>query len=113
RLRGRALLLVICWRSEAVPPGHRLRRLALDLVRDGRAAIVSPARLDEGEVATLVQAADPNDAVPDLARRVYVESEGLPLFVAEYLAALRAGGDQAEDSLPSEVRSVLDARLGG
>ena len=113
RLRGRALLLVIAWRSEAVPPGHRLRRLALDLVREGRAAIVSPARLDEGEVATLVQAAHPSDAAPDLARRVYVESEGLPLFVAEYLAALRAGGDPAEELLPTEVRSVLDARLGG
>ena len=113
RLRGRALLLMICWRSEAVPPGHRLRRLALDLVRAGRAAIVSPARLDEDEVATLVQGAQPSDTVPDLARRVYVESEGLPLFVAEYLAALRAGGDSAEDSLPTEVRSVLDARLGG
>ena len=113
RLRGRALLLVIAWRSEAVPPGHRLRRLALDLVREGRAAIVSPARLDEDEVATLVQAAHPSDAVPDLVRRVYVESEGLPLFVAEYLAALRAGGDPAEELLPTEVRSVLDARLGG
>jgi DNA-binding SARP family transcriptional activator/predicted ATPase len=113
RLRGRALLLVIAWRSEAVPPGHRLRRLALDLMREGRAAIVSPARLDEGEVATLVQAAHASDAVPDLVRRVYVESEGLPLFVAEYLAALRAGGDPAEELLPTEVRSVLDARLGG
>jgi tetratricopeptide (TPR) repeat protein len=113
RLRGRALLLVIAWRSEAVPPGHRLRRLALDLMREGRAAIVSPARLDEGEVATLVQAAHASDAVPDLVRRVYVESEGLPLFVAEYLAALRAGGDPAKELLPMEVRSVLDARLGG
>ena len=113
RLRGRALLLVIAWRSEAVPPGHRLRRLALDLVRQGRAAIVSPARLDEDEVATLVSAAHSSDDVPDLVRRVYVESEGLPLFVAEYLAALRAGGDPAEEALPTEVRSVLDARLGG
>ena len=112
RLRGRPMLLVIAWRSEAVPPGHRLRRLALDLVRERRAAIVSPARLDEDEVATLVQAARPSDAVPDLVRRVYVESEGLPLFVAEYLAALRAGGGPAEELLPTQVRSVLDARLG-
>ena len=47
---------------------------------------------------------------PDLARRVYLESEGLPLFVAEYLAALHGGG--AEELLPVEVRSILDARLG-
>ena len=51
--------------------------------------------------------------MPDLVRRVYVESEGLPLFVAEYLAALRAGGDPDEEPLPTQVRSVLDARLGG
>ena len=113
RLRGRALLLVIAWRSEAVPPGHRLRRLALDLVREGRAAIVSPARLDEGEVATLVQAAHPSDAVPDLVRRVYVESEGLPLFVAEYLAALRAGGDPAEESLPTRGAERARRATGG
>ena len=98
--KGRALLLVIAWRSEAVPPGHRLRRLALDLVRERRAAIVSPARLDEDEVATLVHAVRSSDAVPDLVRRVYVESEGLPLFVAEYLAALRAGGGPDEERLP-------------
>jgi DNA-binding SARP family transcriptional activator/predicted ATPase len=113
RLSARPLLLVIAWRSEAVPPGHRLRRLAADLVREGRAAIVSPARLDEDEVATLLQASQQSDAPTELARRVYLESEGLPLFVAEYLAALRAGGgDPAEAALPTEVRSVLDARLG-
>ena len=51
--------------------------------------------------------------LPDLAQRVYLESEGLPLFVAEYLAALRAEGDPARELLPKQVRSVLDARLGG
>jgi DNA-binding SARP family transcriptional activator/predicted ATPase len=110
RLRDRALLLVIGWRSEAVPPGHRLRQLAVDLAREGRAAIVSPTRLDQDEVTTLVQATHPSVAVGDLARRVYLESEGLPLFVAEYLAALHGGG--AEEMLPAEVRSILDARLG-
>jgi DNA-binding SARP family transcriptional activator len=113
RLRGRPLLLLVCWRSEALPPGHRLRRLASDLAREARAAILSPVRLNEGEVAALVQAAEPDRAAPDLAQRVYVESEGLPLFVAEYLAALRAGGDPGEETLPTEVRNVLDARLGG
>src|SRR6266540_1957892 len=77
RLRGRALLLVVGWRSEAVPPGHRLRRLAADLARDGRAAIVSPARLSEDEVGKLVQAVQPDAAAPELESRVYLESEGL------------------------------------
>ncbi len=112
RLRGRSLLLVLAWRTEGVPPGHRLRRVAVDLAREGRAAIVSPARLDQGEVAELVRAAGLSGAAPDLQRRVYLESEGLPLFVAEYLAALRAGGGVQEEALPGEVRSLLMARLG-
>jgi DNA-binding SARP family transcriptional activator len=113
RLRGRALLLVLGWRSEAVPPGHRLRRLAADLARDGRAAIVSPARLGEDEVGKLVRAVQPDAVAPELERRVYLESEGLPLFVAEYLAALHGGGGRAQEALPPGVRGLLDARLGG
>jgi DNA-binding SARP family transcriptional activator len=113
RLRGRALLLVVAWRSEAVPPGHRLRRLAADLVRDGRAAIVTPVRLDEAEVGKLVRAVRPGAAVPELARRVYLESEGLPLFVSEYLAALRAEGARAGEAPPAGMWSLLESRLGG
>jgi DNA-binding SARP family transcriptional activator len=113
RLRGRALLLVVTWRSEAVPPGHRLRRLAADLARDGRTAIVSPVRLDEDEVGKLVRAVRPEAATPELGRRVYLESEGLPLFVAEYLAALHSGGEQAEEALLPEMRGLLESRLGG
>jgi DNA-binding SARP family transcriptional activator/predicted ATPase len=108
RLSGRSLLLVLCWRSEAVPPGHRLRRLAADLSRDGRAAIVRPARLSADEVATLVQAVRRGDVVAELEQRAYLESEGLPLFVAEYLAALHAG----YETLSPQVRDLLDARLG-
>ena len=113
RLRGRPMLVVLAWRSESVPPGHRLRRLAADLARGGSAAIVSPARLDQQEVAKLVQAARPDAGALELARRVYLESEGLPLFVAEYLAALHAGGARAEEALLPEVRGLLEARLGG
>jgi DNA-binding SARP family transcriptional activator/predicted ATPase len=109
RLTSRSLLLVLCWRTEGIPPGHRLRRLVADLARDGRAATVRPARLSEGDVATLVCAVQGEGAAPDLQQRVFLESEGLPLFVAEYLAALHAG----HETLPPEVRDVLDARLSG
>jgi tetratricopeptide (TPR) repeat protein len=44
---------------------------------------------------------------------VYLESEGLPLFVAEYLAALHSGGEQAEEALLPEMRGLLESRLGG
>jgi DNA-binding SARP family transcriptional activator len=112
RLRGRPLLLVLGWRSEGIPPGHRLRRLVTELARDGAATVVRLERLDEIEVAVLVDAVRPS-AAPELVQRIYVESEGLPLFVAEYLAVLRAGGEPADEPLPHEMRGLLEARLGG
>jgi DNA-binding SARP family transcriptional activator/predicted ATPase len=111
RMRGRALLLAIGWRSEGVPPGHRLRRLATELSRAGEAAVVALARLDREEVATLVRAVRPGEG-PDLEQRVYIESEGLPLFVAEYLTAMAAGGEPGAP-LPGEMRGLLEARLAG
>ncbi len=110
RLTGRSLLLVLGWRTERVPPGHRLRRLAVDLARDGRATIVSPGRLDEDEVGGLVRSMVPGGSTPDLERRVYLESEGLPLFVAEYLAGMGVGG---EATLSSQAKGLLDGRIAG
>jgi DNA-binding SARP family transcriptional activator len=111
RLRGRPLLLLLAWRRESVPPGHRLRRLTTELSRSGAATVVTLARLDEGEVAELVRSVEPQGA-PELERRVYVESEGLPLFVAEYLAAMAAGGE-GEGPMPGELRDLLASRVAG
>ncbi|MFL6106343.1 MAG: ATP-binding protein [Marmoricola sp.] len=107
RLHQRALLLVVCWRSEAVPPGHRLRQLA----GESRTTTVRPARLDEAEVAGLVRTAV-SEQTPDLEHRVFVESEGLPLFVSEYLAAVRTG-ESIDGVLVAEARGLLDRRLAG
>jgi DNA-binding SARP family transcriptional activator len=112
RLRGRPLLLLLAWRSEDVPPGHRLRRLVGELSRAGAAAVVGLRRLEERDVALLVQSVD-EAAAPELERRVYLESEGLPLFVAEYLATLAAGAEPIEGSLAGGMRDLLAARLVG
>ena len=107
RLTGRGLLLVLAWRTERVPPGHRVRRLAVDLARDDRATIVSPGRLHENDVGALVRSVAPGGSTPELERRVYLESEGLPLFVAEYLAGLGVG-------TPSpQAAGLLDGRIAG
>ena len=74
---------------------------------------MTPVRLDEAAVGKLVNAVRPDAGAPGLARRVYLESEGLPLFVAEYLAALHAGGDPEEDALLPEMWGLLESRLGG
>ena len=113
RLRGRALLLVVSWRSEALPPGHRLRRLVVDLAHAGRATVVNPARLDHEEVGMLVRAAYHGGGSAELGQRVHLESEGLPVFVAEYLATVHAGGEPAHDALSPHARGLLDGRLAG
>ncbi|MEJ7802709.1 MAG: AAA family ATPase [Candidatus Limnocylindria bacterium] len=110
RLSRRRLLLVLSWRTEAVPPGHSLRRLAA-----GRAAAdTDPAprldRFDEAQVAELVRAASPAPS-RELEQRVFRESEGLPLFVAEYVVALRAGAGIEPDAVPSRVRGLVASRL--
>jgi tetratricopeptide (TPR) repeat protein len=74
--------------------------------------VVALGRLDEREVAALVRSADLGGQ-PELERRVYIESEGLPLFVAEYLAAIAAGAQPADGPLPGEMRDLLEARLAG
>jgi len=108
RLQQRSLLLVVCWRSEAVPPGHRLRRLT----SQARTTIVRPSRFDETEVADLVRSTLVDPRAPGLEQRVFLESEGLPLFVSEYLAAISTGVP-AEGVVTAEVRGLLDRRLAG
>jgi predicted ATPase len=112
RLRGRSLLLVLAWRSEAVPPGHRLRGLAAELARDGAATLVGLSRLDEREVSQLVRSVQPGPR-PGLERRVYIETEGLPLFVAEYLAVIAQEGDLDQGAIPQELHDLLESRLAG
>ena len=113
RLHERALLLLLSWRGDGVPPGHRLRRLAADLARDGAAMVVRLARLDETDVAELIRRVHLDAGAAALERRVYHETEGLPLFVSEYLAALRDGREPQADALASGVRTLAGARLSG
>ena len=106
RMPGRPLLLAVTWRSEAVLAGHRLRRLAADLARQGESASIRLERLSQPEVAELVKAVAPD---AESEGRAFLESEGLPLFVAEYLAVLRSDG--AAQGITSEVRDVLGTRI--
>jgi DNA-binding SARP family transcriptional activator/predicted ATPase len=106
RLRGRPLLVVVTWRSEQVPAGHRLRRLAADALRAGHATHLGLGRLSEAQVAELVLAVAPDQAGAEA--RLYQRTEGVPFFVLEHLAAL-----PAEGQLPGGVRDLLRARVAG
>jgi DNA-binding SARP family transcriptional activator len=110
RLGGRPLLVVATWRSEQVPSDHRLRRLAADARRAGRGSVLRLGRLDEAEVAELLRAVAPARA--DAAASLHRQTEGLPFFVLEYLAALPEDG-RLPERLPGGVRDLLRARVSG
>jgi predicted ATPase len=108
RLGDRPLCVLLAWRAEEVPPGHRLRRLVTEMERAGRGTAVRLGPLTKGDVEQLSKAADPG-AEPGLGERLFEKTQGVPLFLVEYLTALAEG---REASAPSRsVRELLHARL--
>lgn len=114
RLPAHPLLLIATWREEEAPRGHPLRRLAAETVRLGVGTLIHLDRLDVGAVAKMVER---TPGLPSsLAAPLHRESEGLPLLMVAYLAALSGRDAEAGDgagawSLPGDARSLLRARL--
>lgn len=113
RLGDRPLLVLVTWRPEEVREGHRLRGLLAEARRSGAATILTLGRLDPDAVRELVGQTLGDDPGA-LASRLGGETEGLPLFLVEYLAAVTNGeldpGDQAW-GLPDGVQDLLRGRL--
>lgn len=114
RLGDRPLLVVVTWRPEEVPEGHRLRGLLAEARRSGAATVLALGRLDPDAVRELVGRTLGEEAPGTLAPRLGGETEGLPLFLAEYLAAVTNGeldpGSEAW-ALPGGVQDLLRGRL--
>lgn len=109
RLRGRALCLLLTWRSESA--GSRLQQLLTEAQRAGPVTLLSLPRLSQSAVAELV-----SDIAPGLEARLYAETEGLPFFLVEYLIVLAKGGEAigGDDwTMPGGVRGLLQSRLAG
>ncbi len=102
RLAGRAVLVVLVW---ATPAGHPLRHAATAAARDG-GVVVELGRLDEDSVAEVAESVL-GPVEPDVVRRLWQTTEGVPRLLVEYL---RAEGDTSEE-LPAGVRGVLESRL--
>lgn len=115
RLQGQRMLLLLACRADA-EPSEELESLLALVRRSAGAATIELARLGPDEVRALVEAAQlPAGPPAQVAERLYQETEGLPFFVAEYLAALRSGllaPDEAEWTPPGGVRELLRSRLG-
>ena len=115
RLEGRPLLVLVTWRAEDVPESHRLRGLLAEARRSGAATVLRLGRLDSDSVGELVAHALGGAEDPEtLASRLGGETEGLPLFLTEYLTAVAAGEldpGEAEWALPGGVQDLLRGRL--
>ena len=113
RLDDKPLCVLLTWRTEDVPERHRLRELLAGARRSGTATVLSLERLSPQSVEELVGRAVPDAA--GLGPRLSDETEGLPLFLTEYLAAVEKGElDPGDDAwtLPGGVQDLLRARLG-
>jgi tetratricopeptide (TPR) repeat protein len=106
------ILIVGTVRSEEIPEDHPLVGLIDALTRDQAATTVPLDRFDGATTATLASRLGLGDSLdPELAARLWSETEGNPLFVIE---ALRAGiaSDPSQTVLTPTMRAVLSARLG-
>lgn len=109
RLREQPLCLLLAWRSDETPPEHRARAIAAESHRAGAATTLLLPRLGSDAVDALVRHAGQGR----LSHQLFQETEGLPFFVVEYLAALANAGDAApaDWAVPRGVRDLLHARL--
>lgn len=110
RLSDTPVLFIATWRTEEVGPDDRLRRIAEEAQRDKHGVVIELGRLGEDDVLGLIAdsglAADPTD---ELARRLLVETEGIPFFVVEYLAVAGSGSEGWE--LPATIKDLLRSRV--
>ena len=80
-----------------------------DLHRDVRLTEIELGPLDEAETAALAENVADQALDPALARYLYRETEGNPLFVVE---TVRAGLEVGDQPLPPRAQAVLERRLG-
>jgi predicted ATPase/DNA-binding SARP family transcriptional activator len=115
RLHEDPLCILLTWRPNQTPQASRFHHMLATIHRAGRATQLPLPRFGLETIKELVQAAAP-DLTPtnELVERLYQETEGLPLFLTEYLTAITRGMLDTNDehwSLPGGVRDLLTSRL--
>jgi len=114
-LREGTSIVVVLGVRTGDPFTDGLGRLVSEAERAGTLARLPLRRLEESEVAEWASLALGGAASADFSRRLAVETEGLPLLVAEYLAEASSGGGVTPTTwtLPSGARELLQQRVAG
>ena len=105
RLAGRPLLITLTWRT---PADHPFGSVVAEVARGG-GVVRRLGRLDVDAIGELLATERPSTD-RELSRRLYDETEGVPLLVVEYLNALTTGADD-NWPVPTGVNDLLRARL--
>lgn len=114
RWQKRPFLTIFCWRAEELPPAAPLATLTARLRREGACESIHPTRFNLSQVEDLLTAWK-RPFSTEFLQRLFVETEGLPMFVVEYLDILPP--DHSELALsttlpvPASVRDLLHHRL--
>lgn len=118
RIAETSLGLVLTWRSGTAEARPALAKLLTVAQRANRLTHLNLARLGEAEVKLLVAIGLPNQL--EMTALLYSETEGLPLFIIEYIKAFQRGGLEikaapeekpAVTNLPVGVQNLLESRL--
>ncbi len=116
RLSEKPICLFLTWRSTPRETVQRLQRSVTEAQHKGKGRLLFLARLEQSMVEQLVQQLQSAEIEPSpqITLRLYQETEGVPLFLTEYLTAIMNGVITVEDddwSLPGGVRDLLSSRL--
>jgi len=106
--------MIIVWRSEEIDRSHRLHRLLVDVGRqDDSVSWITLPRLTQGDVERVVT--DSALAVDEKTlRRLHEESEGLPLFIHEYVKLLHADpqlSNQTDWHIPTSIQELFQSHI--
>ena len=116
RLENTNLLVLVTLRSSDTDYTSRINLMLNEAKRSAVSMTVKLGRLTESDISTIVQSIIPEhqELPDDFPHLLFLESEGLPFFVVEYLSSLQVerGIAPAVDlAIPDQVRDLIKNRL--
>jgi DNA-binding NarL/FixJ family response regulator/tetratricopeptide (TPR) repeat protein len=106
-LRRERVMLLLTYRADELHRRHPLRPLLSELERLERARRVDVLPFDRGELAEVLADILGDQPGPDLLERLFVRSEGNPLYTEELLAA----GLDGRGAPPQSLRDAFMLRI--